>query len=96
MFYTVKYVFLDHKGQSYKLCSNSYETPRISPPLHSSTVLSYVFYNLIVMIQFDHRTMLSNYDGSDLNVIITFPSISPVDNLFVNILTRLTKFIIVY
>lgn len=41
---------------------------------------------LIVMIQFDHRTILGNYDGSDINVIITFPSISPVDNLFVNIL----------
>lgn len=42
---------------------------------------------LIVMIQFDHRTILGNYDGSDMNVIVTFPSISPVDNLFVNILT---------
>lgn len=43
MSYTVKYVFLDHKGQSYNLCTKSYETPRIPPPVHSSTVLSYVF-----------------------------------------------------
>lgn len=42
---------------------------------------------LIVLIQFDHRTFLGNYDGSDINAIITFPSISPVDSLFVNILT---------
>lgn len=39
------------------------------------------------MIQFDHRTILGNYDGSGINVIITFPSVSPVDSLFGNILT---------
>lgn len=33
------------------------------------------------MIQFDHRKILGNYDGSDINGIITFPSISPVDNM---------------
>lgn len=39
------------------------------------------------MIQFEHRTILGNYDGSDMNVITRFTSISPVVNLFVNILT---------
>lgn len=44
MFYTVKYVFLDHKGQSYKLCTNSYETPRISPLPPYTALLYYDMY----------------------------------------------------